>query len=256
MVKTIKNLYQEIWGKGKHKNYIVTKTRTPYECEEVSFSGLAHFVPIKGCKYDCSKNRLMVIGRAVNGWYSGQAKSTEEYGEYVEKTLNDTGFKWVINKNGTLYNIEETYKLSSPFWNSIKAVLDRILDSDCDEKWVEHIVWTNLYKVAPTYMDNPDSKMKKIQQEECLEILKNEIELYKPTHILAITGWYEWLEDFADMFENIKIYGKNIASGKNKNDIYVEATAEYNSIPVVVVCRPEMRNKEEYQKQLLEYFVK
>ena len=258
----IRKEYEHLWDNGYEKKYKVTKVVKPYEYEEVSFEKLAHFVPMKGVKYDSSEIKLMLVGRAVNGWFDADVKTKIEYGNYIERLLiNDNGkFDWVTDENGVLYNKNESgskgdYRLSSPFWDYSKSIFKYLIEKNksdnyqeilSDTRWIDYIVWTNLYKIAPTHMDNPDEEMKKLQQEECINILKYEIERYKPTHILAFTGWNDWFCYFENLMTEHKVLGTNVARGKNKNSVYLEALGKIGNIKVAVTCRPENRNKKDF----------
>ena len=106
--------------------------------------------------------------------------------------------------------------------------------------------------VAPKDGGNPSNCMCKAQLDICRKILKAEIEAYAPTHILLITDYDKWFAnenyDFSKIFEEKNRIGSNY---ENKS-IYVEGTAKYRlgnkMIPVVVSCRPEMRNEEGFVK--------
>ena len=258
----IKKEYECLWAKGSKRKYTVTKVLKPYESEEVTFAKLAHFVPMKGTRYDSSKIRFMLIGRAVNGWYDTNVNTQTEYGDYIEQLLiSDNGkFGWVTDVKGVLYNRNDLgckgdYCLSSPFWDYSKSIFKHIINKEKPEKyeeilsytrWIDYIVWTNLYKIAPTYRGNPDEEMKKLQQKECINILKNEIEKYNPTHIIAFTGWEDWFCNFDTLMTEYKYIGTNVMKGKNKNSIYLEALGMIENTKVLVTCRPENRNKTQF----------
>lgn len=98
-----------------------------------------------------------------------------------------------------------------------------------------------------------------MQVEACKELLKQEINHFRPTHIFMATAYEWWFEQFADIFTCVKRCGTNIYSGADKNEEYVEAIAEYqysdgSMAKVVVACRPEGRTKEKYVEQVVEYF--
>ena len=131
----IRKEYERLWDKGYGKKYKVTKVVKPYEYEEVSFEKLAHFVPMKGSKCDSSEIKLMLVGRAVNGWFDADVNSKIEYGNYIEQLLaNDNGqFDWVTDENGVLYNKNESgskgdYRLSSPFWDYSKSIFKYLIE--------------------------------------------------------------------------------------------------------------------------------
>lgn len=115
-----------------------------------------------------------------------------------------------------------------------------------EEIWQKNIAWSNLYKVSPKDCDNPSWEDRRLQQEVCKEIMKKELSIYQPTHILIISG-YAWFEPFAELFSDVVDTGKrNVSKGKNKNTVYVEGTAKYGNARVVIACRPEWRDKEGY----------
>ena len=123
-------------------------------------------------------------------------------------------------------------------------------------RWVDYVAWTNLYKIAPLDTGNPTTTMMKKQLTACKNILKAEIELFSPTHILFITGYEWWFENFKDIFDinfgNIK---KNEYRGNNKNLFFAETNAlTSDGIKIVVACRPEFRDENLYVKDVINSF--
>ena len=123
-------------------------------------------------------------------------------------------------------------------------------------KWMENIAWSNLCKLSPKKGGNPGKKLQEAQRDICREILQCEIDTYKPTHILFVTGYKYWFEHFADIFENVNNYSeRNVSRGSDKNYVFVEATATYyNGVKVVVSCRPERRPKEQFVDAVVSAF--
>lgn len=131
-------------------------------------------------------------------------------------------------------------------WSYAKAIWEQLPGtSEASPRWMENIAWSNLYKVSPRVEGNPPRKYIDAQKEVCKEILCREMEILKPTHILFMTGYKDWFVDFAECFEVVKNQ-----TGKNKNEIYVEATAKFHGAKVVVACRPEYRKKDSYVKSV------
>lgn len=169
---------------------------------------------------------------------------------------NDTDIHiWIDVVDGVLYSTnndgkhkekKDRYCVStSPFWYYAKTIWEQLPGtSEESQRWMENIAWSNLFKVAPQIKGNPPREYIDAQKEVCNEILYYEMEILKPTHILFMTG-YDWFKDFAGCFEDIKHLGYN-KTGKNKNDVYVEATAKFHGVNVVVTCRPEYRKKDSY----------
>lgn len=231
--------------------------------------------------------RFMLVGRAVNGWdeYREEADETMTKEIFINSSIANLQnaaqtlihgkdrFEWIDTESkaspcnkaregidrGT---VKGEYVLSkAQIWSYTKEIWDKLFGQKSlwTDRWFEKIVWTNLYKVAPHEGGNPGGKLQKIQIEACKELLKEEIEHFRPTHIFMATAYEGWFEQFADLFTCVKRCGTNIYSGAGKNDEYVEAIAEYpysdgSMAKVVVACRPEGRAKEKYVEQVVEYF--
>lgn len=224
----------------------------------------AHFVAMEGEHYSKNSRKFMLIGRATNGWGFLATNSKEIFAEEAESQLKSFHrWNWIESINGTLYSTHDREKSlverycidKKPYWAYTKEIWKRLSGSiHDDEIWQKNIVWSNLYKVSPTKSDNPDWKSRQIQQAACIGILKKELEIYNPTHILIITG-FDWFEPFAHLFENVNDTGKrNILRGKNKNAVYVEGTATYKNAKVVIACRPEWRESKKYVSDILSAF--
>lgn len=206
----IKDLYKELKKEFKGQN------------------DLAVFYAMTGKKYQAQKNKLLIIGRANNGWNRGF------------DNLEDDHFNWVKNRNGVLSNGDGYNLNSKPFWG-IAARISEGINPGNDEKWVDDIAWSNLYKVVPATEGNPSDEMCRKQGKICQQILKEEINSFRPDYIVLITGFEDWFRnddpdfDFSSIFNDVKkITGQKIVSGK--------ATFNYNDgsqAKVLITERPE-----------------
>ena len=232
-------------------------------------STYSHFVSMKG-KYfdDPGRNggiKLMIVGRAVNGWLTLDTSNEQTFGNAAQESFDAEGFAWIDNSGDSLRNRpqagESTYYLSkSSFWRTSKNIWEGL--SQMQEKsWIDYIAWSNIYKIAPLMTGNPTTNMCVAQMDACRKILKAEIEAYKPSHILFITGYEWWFYDktnkcgISNLFDYLTFYGNN----SRCNDIYVEGSAYYTlndgtSIPVVITCRPETRPEDKFTSQVLDCF--
>lgn len=240
-----------------------------YNCKDISdFDTSAHFVSIKGALYESSDIRFMLVGRATNEWGSLFTNTAEIFGMDAERQFNDSHrFCWIEDIKGSLYSaydrekpIKKRYCLDKKhYWTYSKEIFKRLTRMELlSPVWQEHIVWTNLYKIAPNSgngINNPDEQLKKAQLATCKKILNREIELYRPTHILIFSGYDDWFEPFADIFSEVKDSGiRNIQKGPNKNYEYVEATAKFGDSKVVISCRPDYRDKDRFVEQIINTF--
>ena len=229
-------------------------------CSDRDFMNCAPFVAKKGKYYSSNSRRLLLIGRATNGWGSAETVKSEAsfIDEVIKQTNESDGFAWIENQNGILRIPGNTgYSLSrSSFWNYARNIW-MLLPGDVQNSpvWMDNIAWTNLYKLAPVAKGNPSRVMIEKQVSACVDILWEEIKLLNPTHILVMSG-YDWFRPFEGIFQNvIESEEKNHLSGRRKNQVYVEGTGVYN-IPVVVTCRPELRSKEKFVEQAVHYLLK
>ena len=93
---------------------------------------------------------------------------------------------------------------------------------------------------------NPDNRLCRAQIEICRDILEKEINTYKPTHILFITGYDWWFCD------KKKVYGVQelFEDCKAVNNPFALGTARFRKdgldIPVVIASRPERRKESDY----------
>lgn len=228
-------------------------------CDYKTFLSDAHFVGMKGKYYDETTQKLLIIGRAPNGWEQLPTEDGEIFSREAEKRFkSNSRFDWVESKNGVLYSKHcEGYCIDNkPFWSYPKEIFNQLTSNICkDEFWVEYIAWSNLYKVSPREEGNPNKKYRQKQLAACKKILKKELLELEPTHVLIMTGFDEWFSDFSDVFDSVCDKGvRNISQGDNRNDVYVEGTATLGKSKMVIACRPEYRNMEKYVAAVMDTF--
>lgn len=223
---------------------------------------LSHFVGRIGTKYNDSDVKLLVVGRAINGWTQLPTISAESFAANAVQQFKTEPLEWVYNESTHCLGNGNGYLLNkSPFWRTSMNVWKIIsgnpnfIDTQ-NNKWTDYIAWTNLFKIAPYDAGNPTIAMCKNQLESCKKILVAEINILKPTHILFITGYDGWFKDFEKIFPSeFTTPQKNICRGIGKNNIYAETTTiSPNGTKIVVACRPEYRDEIAYIKDVCEKF--
>ena len=127
---------------------------------------------------------IMFVGRAVNDWKAQGDRDTEglfTLGSPNQIFMCDDQVKWVET---------ERYDKKSAFWRVVKSVSQQITNDK--EGWYKHIVWSNLYKLSPTGGGNPGNPLREAQYKTCLDILKVELEVFKPKFVVFLNGlvWY------------------------------------------------------------------
>lgn len=177
------------------------------------------FHSMKGNQYD---NRIMFVGRALNGW-----KWSFKLAEYESEDLNK--FYQKIQSNGIAGDIENQlnwvielwkantkYKTSrSAFWRTIKKV---VIGTNIGNKdnWNQKIVWSNLYKISNTN-GNPRKSLMKLTMNENKKLLESEIKIYNPKIIVFLTG-LKWLKG---IFKDTELIEEN-------NNNYIEYSGDLN----------------------------
>ena len=214
---------------------------------------LCGFLACKGKLYD---GGLMVVGRAVNGWngsISFKDIALAENRRRFAKAVADSGqdgecpMRWVLEGWGnTTEGVYNTRK--SAFWRVIKQVTHQVCTGASEDDWASHLVWSNLYKVAPSEGDNPTVRQMKAQREGCKRLLRLEIEEFSPSRLLFLTGW-DWAKWFLQEWGDVAP-----AEGT-----YVEATGrlrtgEGRSCAMVVARHPERKPEAPWVKEVLAAF--
>ena len=168
-------------------------------------SEVTGFMAMAGCLY---AHALMVVGRAVNGWTDGvlpqhlaSPADAERYSCCVFHSVKGDGqcpMTWVTDRwgNANGYNTRR-----SAFWRAIRGVVARLEIADVEQdSWPSHLVWSNLYKIAPVEGGNPGETLCLIQLDGCRELFDLELTTYRPSRLLLLTG-SEWASPFLSDFD-------------------------------------------------------
>lgn len=224
---------------------------------------------LRGIHYGNSNIRLLVIGRAVNGWRGDYSWNTSENIEVNEKANEiitqwdkeeKIEMKWKhprYHSDGRIVLPKEMRGLQwvnfmlgpkdrgAKFWGIGKQVAQALLTEEERNEWTQYIAWTNLCKVAPADGGNPNKTLYCAQKDACRQILDKELSLLMPTHILVVAKYYHkgkssdspqkdgWTGDFFDVLDRYR---------KKEN------------AKIAYVTRPENRSKENHAeiKNLIE----
>ncbi len=233
---------------------------------------LSNFVAMRGSRYDERAEdsiRYMMVGRAVNGWgESIRIDSKEIFSSCAVKLFEDRNrfdSEWCMqdkesNPYSEYYNEDKNkqskyYLSNSPFWETNKRIFQGI-SGEKKADWFEDVVWNNIYKIAPKNYGNPSTNLIYTQALICVKILKEEIKLLRPTHVLLVIdrSWVSWTRyknvmfDFMESFDNI-VYFQNVVDG----DI-VQCAFTSNGVKVVIACRPETKNRDTYSDAVINAF--
>ena len=209
---------------------------------------LTTLVPVKGNRYDDEDIKLMVVGRALNGWEENYAEDREEYfkqrTDELSKQDRFVKDKWIEKETGR------------PFWNYTKSILEKLKKGELETDWYQSILWSELYPVSYSEGGNPSELLKYIQFDTAKKLLETQIKVYEPTHVLIMTDWEGWFslkeknnpEKSNQFLPHIK---PKTNSERNK---FIKGSGFFEKSRVVVTCRPEFNNKEKFVEAVVEAF--
>ena len=211
---------------------------------------LCGFLACKGKLYD---GGLMVVGRAVNGWAGdislGEIASAENRQRFAKEVVGSSQggngpMQWVLDGWGstTGYNTNR-----SAFWRVIKQVTREVCTGANEDDWASHLVWSNLYKVAPSEGGNPTEQQMEAQFEGCKKLLQREIEDFAPSRMLFLTGW-GWAKWFLEELGVVPAKTAHVeATGRLR-------TGEGRSCATVVASHPQGKPQEPWVAEVLAAF--
>lgn len=228
----------------------------------VSGTPVCAFFPLKGKRYS---RDLMIVGRATNRWLdeqhkkNGTAGSTSlqlQNGPQRESFLSvikadcttDDPMSWVVKER---YG-EKYQSWRSAFWRVAEKVFVRLREtSSLNDEWPSHLVWSNLYKVAPEQGGNPGMLMRRAQESWCLEMLEMEIKLFRPKNILFMTGYDSWANPFLQRLGFVRTSQLDLPWGGQKGQLRLTAGGECK---VAVVPHPQGKPEAEIVEQVVRSF--
>jgi hypothetical protein len=134
----------------------------------------------------------------------------------------------------------------SAFWRVIKKIVVDGLRIGDNDTWPSHIVWTNLYKIAPAKGGNPKGHLREMQIEDGRLLLETEVKHFGPRRILFITG-FKWVEPFiCGMFADVR---------GHRGGGFIEASGvSPTGIRVVVATRPDRRPEAMWSQAVVKAF--
>jgi hypothetical protein len=226
---------------------MLNKIEKDYKSKEI----LVTHHPMKGEQYE---GDLMVIGRAVNGWrkdtyWTPNEHTFDERKKYLQKLeschnpKNECPLAWVKKRWEPQKKGEYCTKRSA-FWRMIYKTMCEL---DLKEDWTSKIIWSNLYKVAPAANKNPSTQLQRAQREYCIQILTEEINMWRPKNLLFLTGM-DWANPIIKGIEGFNI--------KNTDHLdYVDGAGEIKlgnyEARVIIAKHPQGKNESKMNREIM-----
>lgn len=192
--------------------------------------------------------KIMVVGRAVNGW-EVEFKDCSSLNNTIDSILNQENRLDDFAKDYILYDVVENnevvqkkyYYAKSPFLRMMRQLVGAFTHSE--DNWQQRIVWSNLYKIAPRKGGNPSWRMLRNDLDLYIELIKYEIKRYQPNIVIFVTDM-----DFFDPYPDNEKYPsfRRLVNEdvKNKQTQYVKLQGSFvydTSTKIIVSVRPEGR---------------
>jgi hypothetical protein len=221
---------------------------------QVTTETVTGFLPMVGREYS---GQIMVVG----GWTKGIAPTQlgndvlcldyarSVYQSVTESMLGECPMSWVTACWGATkkYNTRR-----SAFWRVIRAVVGRLDIANVDDDqnpWPSHLVWSNLYKIAPVEGGNPDGNLQQAQFKGCVKLLQWELKNYQPRRLLFLTG-----RAWADPFLREAWQDRALPEGQS----FVEATGHVKCGPHAATCvvakHPQGKNETDWVNEVVAAF--
>ena len=214
--------------------------------DELPEEKIVGFMSVKGNLYN---RELMVVGRAVNGWTDdtilpsqlAEPNECRRYSEVVKRNSSgdarDCPMQWVQD----YWQNPEGYRtIDSAFWRVIRQVMEGLNIAFENDPWPSHLVWSNLYKVAPAEGGNPGNGLCHVQLKGCKSLFDTELNIYRPSRVLLLTGW-DWAGDFVKS-----------DCRTHSNTGFVEATGRRKETSIVVAKHPQRLPKGKTEAEWVE----
>ena len=214
------------------------------------------FLAIKGEEYSTLGGGLMAIGRSVNGWGYRGIMPAEFCDQELRENFAGQVVQWSTGEDGNcpMQYYWDNNNAGSPFGRVLNGVVHNLEIPDFNEAiWPSYLVWSNLYKLSPSDKGNPNITLRNAQQTGCIDLLRVELETYRPERVLFLTG-YDWACPFLEEFT------KNYSQmPEEMNQTYVKQFGQLilpnqHQCKVVIACHPQTRPEDAWVCAVMKAF--
>lgn len=214
-----------------------------------------------GLRGNNSRDALMIIGRAVNGWTNewlpaelkDQSRRTNVLTELFESSAGRTvgsgcPMSWVSEQ----WQVSDGYNTKrSSFWRSTRMLLTRLgISHEGTVDWPSSLEWTNLYKVAPAEGGNPSTLLCGVQHSLCRELLHLEIRNSKARRVLFLTG-LDWAYPFLPRLSSVVFADSFDSYVALRGDIRYDDEAP---VSLVIASHPQGKSESLWAEQVADAF--
>lgn len=212
---------------------------------EQNWNGVEYsaFWPEFGSSYNPHED-LLIVGRAPNGgdnpWHFSKLATLDPHELRLKASEKPEALDvWMIRC--WQKSKDRKYCSNTAFWRAVKLVVEGL--GTGSDYWASRLAWTNLYKIAPATGGNPAGKLRKYQLQHCINLLKLELDGFKPRYVLVVTG--DWFMPFIGPFG----FTSNLT--QSAENPYILRTENRNDQKWVFTVRPERIKSNLFATQVL-----
>ena len=188
----------------------------------------------RGKDYD---NKVMIIGRAVNGGENVFEKESKEDTQLVMNRLMSFIQNNTVNyPEQMIWDRARRYNQNKSAFTRMKRALAQSIIGCRESEANCNIIWSNLYKISHFDSGNPSRELKELQQSHCINILGAELELFKPDIAILLSGYHGWAGDFVKGLKMEQIERSELGN--------IKFVGKYKETKVVVAPHPQGKSKD------------
>lgn len=135
---------------------------------------------------------ILFCGRANNSWITYSDDVNELFTEDSEDCIFALANQMLWMEEEVVENDNGGYR---PSKSALIRTMRNIATNYYMQNWSKHVAWTNLYKIAPFKGGNPSDSLCYTELDDCVKILKAEIDFLSPRVVVMLTR-YNWAKDF------------------------------------------------------------
>lgn len=195
-----------------------------------------------GDQYNSQNVKVMVVGRAVNGWEvefddCSDLNSTVKSVMTQKNRLDDFASDCTEDEQGKKY-----YYATSSFLRMMRQLVGAFTGTE--ENWQQRLAWSNLFKISPRNGGNPSWLMIRNDIPLYYELIKEEIAQNKPDVVVFVTDM-----NYFDPYPNHKTYSSfrtlinetDLGAVQSEFICMAGSFVENPDVKLIVCKRPEFR---------------
>ncbi|MDO4953068.1 MAG: hypothetical protein Q4E34_04500 [Synergistaceae bacterium] len=184
----------------------------------------------------CKKTKDRVVRRISDG------KEVAAIPKDSHVNLEDFQTFRTLNANLKQIGLEFYRWRISGFFYATRRILRKLYSDNGldlqDKGWIENILWSNVCPISPedegdAAAGNATGELKRCQVSVCGELLAEQMQYYKPTHVLFFTGWEQGDEP---AFNDVRAVFQEVS--QCEGDDRILGKGKYRGTPIVVAAYP------------------